>query len=51
MSTRKTDEEIRERVAYFQASLAEEEDEGRSGGDDWCEASTALYWLRWVLGE
>lgn len=48
---RKTDEEIRERITYFQASIEDEEAHGLAGGEDWMEAVTASRWLKWVLGE
>jgi hypothetical protein len=51
-SLRRTDEEIRERIAMWQQAIEEEMENGGSGGEDWWrEAKTAIRELSWVLGE
>jgi len=47
----KTEQEIRERIAMRQREIEEEDADGRTGGDDWMFAVTALNELRWVMGE
>lgn len=50
-TTRPTDDEIWAKIAYFEASIENEESNGLAGGEDWMEAVTAARWLKWVLGE
>ena len=48
---RKTDEEIRARIAEHQQSVDEEEESGHTGGEDWLLAGMRKDELSWVLGE
>ena len=47
---RKTDEEIRARIAQAQRDIDEELDNGLVGGEDWAEAVTTKQTLEWVMG-
>lgn len=48
---RKTELEIRERIAIHQQEVEEEELNGGNGSEDWLLAAMARDELRWVLGE
>jgi len=48
---RKTDEEIRARIAEHQKAAEEEELNGGNGSEDWLLSKVAKGELEWVLGE
>lgn len=48
---RKTDDEIRARIAEHQVVVDEEELNGGQGNEDWSLAIQAIGELRWVMGE
>lgn len=48
---RRTDDEIRARIAIHQAAVDEEEDNGGMGNQDWSEAEVAKHELLWVLSK
>ena len=48
---RRTDEEVRERIAEHQKAIEWEEERGREGGMGWLLTATKMDELRWVLGE